>query len=436
MLKNYALASIAALTLAGVACTEDPDPAYDASGGNILGDGSVGAPDTGATGGGTTGGGTDAGGSVGGSDSGMDSGSPMDAATDATAPVADAGDAGDAGTSDAGDAAVVGDGGFEACIQKLKPKCTYEEKETSCSSLMTAKIPLMDGGSVGDLEIKGGPYGAYVEWNEGMKFVLADNWFEATCDVVASSFGEPASVTQDVLNLRGQDLKLYTIFRPACMHDGEKFPVITWGNGTCGQTGGYASMLANVASHGFVVVAANSRWTNSDEKPMLKALDLAKAVNEDPTHVLYQRLDLDKVGAMGHSQGSGATAAAASDPRIDSLILWNGGTAGSNLKPFLAVSGDRDIGDPTVAGLRDGVAAATQPGAWLFYHQVPVTGGNFTGHLTLMMQPERVIEPAVAWWKYMLKGDQEAKKTFIGTDCGLCTKKDQYEFGLNSKPLP
>jgi hypothetical protein len=370
---------------------------------------------------------------------GMDAGagsadaSESDAATAASADASADATPGDAGGDAASDASAEA-GAFEGCVEALK-KCSYEDKESACSSVSTAKIPLSDGGTWGNVEVKSGPYGFFVEWNEGMKFANQENFLEEGCGLVALTFGEPAAVTDDVLDLRGQDLKLYTIFRPACMHEGEKYPVITWGNGTCGQTGGYATLLATLASHGFVVVSANSRWTSGGEKVMLRALDLAKAINEDPTHVLYQRLDLDKVGAMGHSQGSGATAEAASDPRIDSVILWNGGTGGA-VKPFLAVSGDRDIGDPTVMGLSSGVNAADQPGAWLFYHKVLVTGGNFTGHLTLMMQPERVIEPALAWWKYMLKGDQEAKKMFVGSDCGLCNKKDDYEFGLNSKPLP
>jgi hypothetical protein len=434
MKENYGGSLIAALVLGALACSPSneptPTPGFNVNEAGAVasspeaGTGAVDATtpvDTGA-GGSASLGGTDAAGTTGGKDAGSDAGATPDT-----------GVAQDGGGGDAGDGGG-GGGEFEACIQKLKPKCSYEDKEVACASLMTAKIPLSNGMTWGDNEVKAGPYGAFVEWNEGMKFATPDNILEATCDLVASTFGEPASVTQDVLNLRGQDLKLYTVFRPACMKPGEKYPVITWGNGTCGQTGGYATLLAAVASHGFVVVATNSRFTG-DGATMLRGLDFMKAANEDPMHVLYQHLDLDKVGAMGHSQGSGATASAASDPRIDALILWNGGTAGSNVKPFLAVSGERDIGDPTIAALTSGTAAATQPGAWLFYHKVLLTGGNFTGHLTIMMQPERVIEPTLAWWKYMLKGDAEAKKMFVGADCGLCTKKDEYEFGVG-KPLP
>ena len=327
--------------------------------------------------------------------------------------------------------ASAGGGKFEQCVAALKPMCKYDEKETACAALTTASIPLTNGMTWGNLEIKGGPYGAFVAWNQGKAFANPVSASESSCEFIAATFGEPPSVTADVLDLRGSDLSLYTVFRPACMKEGEKYPVITWGNGTCGQSGGYASLLASVASHGFVVFAANSRFTDGGNMEMLKALDFAKAENENPESVFYQKLDLEKIGAMGHSQGSSATNHAAADARVKAVILWNGGTA--TTKPFLAVSGDRDISNYTPMSMAMGAMGSSQPGAWLYYHKVLETGGGVTGHLTLMEQPERVIDPTVAWFKYMLNGDQEAKKMFVGDDCGLCNKKDDFEFGNNGK---
>ncbi|HET6333197.1 MAG TPA: hypothetical protein VFG30_08290 [Polyangiales bacterium] len=321
-------------------------------------------------------------------------------------------------------------GAFETCVAALKPKCAYSDKETACSSVTTAVIPLTNGMMWGNTEIKLGSYGGYVEWNQGKDFANPVSASESSCDVLAAAFGEPASTTADILDLRGQDLSLYTVFRPACMKDGEKYPVVTWGNGTCGQSGGYAALNITLASHGYVVISANSRFTGAGNKEMLKALDFAKSLNDDPMSIYYQKLDLDHIGAMGHSQGGGATADAASDPRIKSVIIWNAGL--SAVKPFLTVSGERDITGFTPASMASGVNAAAQPGAWLFYHKILETGGGVTGHLTLMEQPERVVEPTIAWWNYQLKGDAEAKKMFVGTDCGLCASKADYEFGAHN----
>ena len=143
---------------------------------------------------------------------------------------------------------------------------------------------------------------------------------------------------------------------------------------------GYAPLLSTLASYGFVIFASNSTWTATapTDKVQLRALDYAKYVNDDPSNVLYHKLNLDKIGAMGHSQGSQATANASSDPRIKALMFFSGGT--SNNEPFVYISADRDIGGTTSpASLAGATDAATQPGAWIFYHQVLETGAARPG---------------------------------------------------------
>ena len=48
------------------------------------------------------------------------------------------------------------------------------------------------------------------------------------------------------------------------------------------------------------------------------------------------------------------------------------------------------------------------------------TGALAPGHLTLTMEPERVVEPAVAWLDMMLKGSATAAQMFAGNCCTLC----------------
>jgi hypothetical protein len=314
----------------------------------------------------------------------------------------------------------------------LTAKCTPDSlvpvapatSGVACSSYVT---PTSDG--VGDL-VELGPYGAIMEPNLGADFAITPSPQESTCDMVAAGFGEDPKLTAEVLDLRGSDLSLYTVFRPAKWVDGQKYPIVTWGNGTCAQPGAYAALLLHVASQGIVVVAANGRWVANGA--MVKALDFIFAANEDAASPYYHRLDTTKVGAMGHSQGSAATVVAATDARVNAAILFNGGTVPAS-KPFLAVSGDRDIGAPTADGYRNVVTAAPEA-SFIFYHKVPMTGGKITGHLTLMMQPSRVVDATSGWWNYILKSDDKARALFVGDACGLCGKDDDFQYGQHGLP--
>jgi hypothetical protein len=286
-----------------------------------------------------------------------------------------------------------------------------------------------------------GPYGSSMDVNVGTGFEnqvqSSDMPGSTTCSSFVALFNQAPALSAQLLNTsqNGIDLNfaLYTVYRPANWGWGETFPIITWGNGTCAQPDGYGALLRYIASYGFVIVAANSREVGSGTpQPMLHALDFAIAANKDSTSPYYGKLDTTKIGAMGHSQGGSATVTAASDSRILYTIIFNGGDTCA--KEYLAVSGDTDITGYTASGMASAVNGNTAaPGAWLFYHMVPNTG-NLNGHLTLMLQPERVVGPATAWWEMVFRGDSTAKAWFEGTSCGLCNMTSEFEFGEHMLP--
>jgi len=347
------------------------------------------------------------------------SGSSAAGAATAGTSGSDAAASGSSGSAvtDAGAGAVAGTGGTAAPGIPLK-ECPTGSLE-ACGTILTAdgmKIPL-------------GPYGSIMEPNMGAGFettiASGDSDGGATCRLFASSFGEDAESTDRLLDTGDLKFDLYTVYRPANMKEGETYPILTWGNGTCAQPEGYGPLLRYVASHGFFVFAANSRWVGGNSA-MTKALDFAFAANADEKSPYYKRLDTTRVGAMGHSQGSAATASAARDARVKTVILFNGGTSAT--KRFLAISSDRDIGNPTAATYRSGVESSNLGAAFIFYHKIPGTG-TASGHLTLMTQPTRVIEPTVAWFKFTLSDDADAKTFFIGDACKLCNMTDEFDYG-------
>jgi pimeloyl-ACP methyl ester carboxylesterase len=319
------------------------------------------------------------------------------------------------GAGDAGSSGDAGSAPGECVAGDMKP-CTSFTTPTG------TKLPL-------------GPYGAVMEANVGKGFenaVQSGDTNPTTCKAFSAIFGEDPKLTDQLLetNVNGLtlDFALYTVYRPASWKAGETYPVITWGNGTCAQPEGYGALLRFVASAGYVVIAANSRWVGmGTPAPMLRALDFAAAANADPTSPYYQKLDLTKVGAMGHSQGGGATVTAAADPRISSVIIFNaGGTAVP--KPYLLSTGDADIAGFTPESIAADIAASTVPAAYLYYHN-PAGMGAIKGHLVLMMTPDRVTGSTLAWWDMTLRKDAASRAWFDGPSCKLCSQAADFEFG-------
>ena len=295
-----------------------------------------------------------------------------------------------------------------------------------------------------------GPYGAQMDVNVGKGFEntvpSSDQGTQpsATCQDFANLFMENAGLTTELLTTTMNgitvDFSLYSVYRPAVWPSGP-IPVLTWGNGTCAQPEGYGALLRYIASYGYFVVAANERQVGTNNttgtgsaQPMLRALDYAAAANMDSTSPYYQKLDMTRVGAMGHSQGGAATVTAASDSRIKDIIIYNAADTGP--KPYLAISGDMDITGFSAMGMSQAINAAsvTVPAAYLYYHNPSGTSADaLKGHLVLMLTPERVTGPSVAWWDMMFNNSATSKAQFTpaGT-CGLCTDSTDYAYGANS----
>lgn len=288
------------------------------------------------------------------------------------------------------------------------------------------------------VEIALGPYGARMDYNVGQGFendvTIPDVGLNLTCTLVVGVYDEAPDISDDILDTSGRcpgcpdlDFSLYTVYRPANMASEERYPVIIWGNGACVPPEGYGGPLRYAASHGFIVVAPNSRWVN-DSTPLLRSLDFIVTANGDPESPYYQRIDTTRVGVMGHAQGGIGASAAASDPRIQAVILFN--SVDFVEKPYLAITGDLDIGGPTVDALQTTVSEAPKA-AFLFYHMVPSSMSSFPGHLTLITEPERVVEPIVGWWKYIFFDDESARALFVGPDCGFCSRDPEFTYGQN-----
>jgi hypothetical protein len=215
----------------------------------------------------------------------------------------------------------------------------------------------------------------------------------------------------------------YDVFRPAQLGAGKtKHPIISWANGTLFGIADYARLLDHWASHGFVVIAGHSNSTAGGGTHKA-AIDWMLAENGRQGSPYFDLLDGKKIGAAGHSQGGGATLAAASNKPGPTGIL-----ASISLMPILSFESDKtvvmrqtapmlninatmDDRDPTGAVANQIYAGAATS---------TLVQAAFIGiHEDAMQPPMR--RPTVAWFRLQLMGDEHARALFYpAATCGLC----------------
>jgi len=258
-----------------------------------------------------------------------------------------------------------------------------------------------------------GPLEVVVEKNVGEKFRntnLTDD--AARCASLVSGLGGDADGGDWAIYPTDMDRQLYTLFRPAELKEGEKYPVITWGNGTCSQPLLFEPLLGHLASHGFIIIATNWRWVAGGVE-MKRALEYVLAENENPESVLYGKIAVDKIGASGHSQGSSATVTVGADKRIVATVPIQGASA----------AGVRALAGPTflIAGEKDMAVSAASVESAFRSATVAAVYGLALGidHVVPVMMPQPILKAVTAWFRIHLAGDSAARALFYDA-CELC----------------
>ncbi len=203
-----------------------------------------------------------------------------------------------------------------------------------------------------------------------------------------------------------------TVYRPTTLNNNA---VILWGNGTGASPSSYGALLRHWASWGFVVVAANT--TNAGTGTEMRAcLDWLQSSS------LASRVNLNKVGTSGHSQGGGGAIMAGVDPRVTATAPIEAYTRGlghnstSHTRqsgPMLLLSGGADTTVVPSVNHQPVFNRANVPVFWATLagasHFEPTNnGGGFRGITT-------------AWFLYQLNGNAAATLQFEGANCGFCS---------------
>jgi hypothetical protein len=86
--------------------------------------------------------------------------------------------------------------------------------------------------------------------------------------------------------------------------NGFMHPILTWGNGSFGSPLQYDYFLRHMASWGFVVIATEDQQTGTGQT-ILDGVNFMVHANGDPASTFFHKLNVNQIGAFGHSQGAG-----------------------------------------------------------------------------------------------------------------------------------
>jgi len=224
----------------------------------------------------------------------------------------------------------------------------------------------------------------------------------------------PLAVTTETMVGPGM---AFTMYRPMMLT--QRHPVITWGNGTGTTPPTYRSGLELYASHGFIVIASNSMNVGQGTPPpMLDGVTWVLAQDMTEGSPLFGKVDRERIGATGHSQGAFATSRAGMDPRIKTIapIQSLGGSRGFH-GPVLGICGTMDATVPCSGNLRSYMGIADQPA--MYAESLAATHTNWMFSLGGgAINPIWIVTNA--WFRVHLMDDKALRPMFYGADCSVC----------------
>jgi dienelactone hydrolase len=275
----------------------------------------------------------------------------------------------------------------------------------------------------------------------------------------------------------------HTIYRPEKLSEFDEknpLPIFAWGNGACMNSNTmYAPFLAEIASHGFLVVAIGpysaeafsardgrgsgmmgGGMGGTKSAQLLEAVDWATAENQRKDGKYYHKLDPSKFAVAGHSCGGMQALEVGADPRVSTTLPMDSGLfAGGLPKMNAPKTGAPKEGFPKegaqpkmkmelptigkdhlqklhspvlyIDGGESDMAYPNGEDDYARIDKIPIAIAHFddVGHGGTYSQPNGGAfgKVAAAWLKWQLKGDETAKKMFSGPDCGLC-KNTEWDY--------
>jgi hypothetical protein len=229
------------------------------------------------------------------------------------------------------------------------------------------------------------------------------------------------------------------VWRPADLSafpSRDTLPVMAWGNGGCAiDATRYGDFLSTIASHGFLVIStvpveggARGRATADN---LRAALDWADAEAGRAGSSLNGKIATTRMSVMGQSCGGFMSIELGADPRVGTIGVFNSGVQapGGQGAPGAMATTDAlaNLHGPVLFINGGEVDFMYEPSRanYELIDELPAFYGarDNAGHTATVFHPGggEYANVASSWLRYVFKGDREAAKMFVGSDCSLCT---------------
>lgn len=229
-----------------------------------------------------------------------------------------------------------------------------------------------------------------------------------------------------------QVFKKYTIFYPSELETTERqYPVIVLCNGSGTPVSKYPAVPKHYASWGFIVIGTEEEyaWNGFGAEMSVRHLERLNAnpqLEENKPNIFYQKIDLDRVGIAGHSQGgvgvlnavsaqehkSAYRAAVSLSPTNQALadaLEWNYDASRVHT-PILLLSGAGGGDDWVVTGEQLECIYSDITGVKVMARR------KDTAHNEMLYAANGYV---TAWFLWHLQGDTEAAGMFTGASPDL-----------------
>lgn len=214
----------------------------------------------------------------------------------------------------------------------------------------------------------------------------------------------------------------------------QTFPLIVMANGTGVQDFKYEPVFEHLVSWGFIVISNDDPSSGLGDSSA-KSLDYILELNNQTDSVFYHKIDGNNIGIAGHSQGgvstihavynfensdrykAAYTASATTETMIESWNLADFEYDISKVNiPILMVAGTGETDGNTISPLEDmkknfqGINGSAM-----------IARRKNADHGEMLYMSNSYM---IAWFRYHLMNDEEAKKAFVGENAEISNNKN------------